>query len=466
MSKRPLLTRAEFEAITESSYNDDQLVPETSDMEDEDGSDAATGDLTTDMNWAASQSSKPVRLPLADHVQSAAKMRVQAPRFDYADELSRYGYMRLVDVVAVEEDCQDQLAAWRQSLLPLLAGIPFDLLYHALHGTLAEECLGGKNKDVCGLLDCEHYADDKNWQQETSKPDTPAIYMRAFADSKGRGPSARQMLKITRLLRQYVSGDRAAHQNVMDIDNSVRVVVSQKDTEGGYRVFLAGKESRAELVLTWCAAVEMSCNSVNLGRMDEPLPPHNYCGYSSRVSERLGQYERGVSTTWLKLLFEAAARVALPEHRFYFHSFTVAYMARHEEVPLAERFFTRCLSAKVEQGGFCVAPAGQCSSAKKITDDRWSELWEFRYKYVRFDEQCMEEAERIRAAPRPAKGQSEAEYEAELHRRIAAADERLQKAKAKVQKDMDEIMELAEQLSPERRAEVLADMEGWKKHYL
>lgn len=72
------------------------------------------------------------------------------------------------------------------------------------------------------------------------------------------------------------------------------------------------------------------------------------------------------ASNYLVLLVEAAFKVLFLHKNYTLHLYPLAFLVDVREVEIVERAFNECLNAKAEVGGFCVASAGQCSSASNV----------------------------------------------------------------------------------------------------
>jgi hypothetical protein len=68
----------------------------------------------------------------------------------------------------------------------------------------------------------------------------------------------------------------------------------------------------------------------------------------------------------------------MPRSWYNLCTYPAAYMAYIIEAALGERAFTECICSSYSYGGFCVAPAGQCSSAKlpEVSESMRDVIWE------------------------------------------------------------------------------------------
>jgi len=275
----------------------------------------------------------------------------------------------LIDTIFWEEKfaasaIADELAYYRSILLGLFCSIPRSVLVSAIDGSLPHKALA-KGDDIYPLYNPDPEKEEYEqhpWFLRRQQKEGYAIYVRWLVDAAGLSPTPDELMLIVDCLRKYISGEEEDAAVAADIDNAFSPDTSDTDDIlRGQHMHLAGKKRRAAQVHTWCKAIELLCRHLTPTQRTQPLSkPRSYCGYSRNVSKRDQNYRRHQSTTWLVTLVEAVCIVLLPLRSIKLRTYTVCYLATKDEVSLAERSLTRCTDSRIDAGGFCVAPPGQC----------------------------------------------------------------------------------------------------------
>ncbi|KAI4643291.1 uncharacterized protein J4E79_011231 [Alternaria viburni] len=300
----------------------------------------------------------------------------------FAQVLVEKGYAVLIDSIYEQEKVQGgnmhrlEYYEWRARLRYLFASVPLRVLRYTLDGSLARRDLSETDPDIV-----KHFRQDGPWQMRTLEKFAPAIYVRPFVDDRGESPTPRQFCQVAQVLFNYAYG--------LDLDMALRIDTAlypfqQPSTLAGLKegrhYYLACSQKRALKVATWCHAIMTLADlKTPEDQKDTPMKqPRVHCGYSRSISHRKRQYDKHQSTTWLALLVESAFRVLFPAATYHFHTYPICFLGAEYEVLLAEQAMTVCTHADYKYGGFCVVPAGQCSSAELLgyNDATKSKTWE------------------------------------------------------------------------------------------
>ena len=307
-------------------------------------------------------------LPLSRQQIHIACQSSKVFHLPFAQELVEKGYSVLIDATYNQEKEEGgnthdlTYLGWRLRLRYLFASITLNVLRYTLDGSLARRDLSETDPDIV-----KHFHPDSLWQMRTLEKFAPAIYVRPFVDDRGESPTPRQFCQVAQVLFGYAYG--------LDLDMALRIDTvlhpSQQpstlaELKEGRHYYLACSQKRALKVATWCHAI-MTLADVQTpeDQKDTPMKqPRVHCSYSKSISHRKRQYDKHQSTTWLALLVESAFRVLFPETTYRCRMYPICFLGAEYEVLLAEQAMTCCTHADYTYGGFCVVPAGQCSSAE------------------------------------------------------------------------------------------------------
>ncbi|KAF2691695.1 hypothetical protein K458DRAFT_448375 [Lentithecium fluviatile CBS 122367] len=401
--------RNEPQDSSDEASSESELIYEASEVDPE--------DLSIDMVGTAPAHRTPVHLPNQSRRQAAAEGMIMAtPGFWMPSSVIR-----------------EQRTAFNLGKSTLFPCCPVSRGPSSTvpsKGTLAYECLP-EQYEVCTLITCPHSKTENEWLMETLKPGTsePQQYTADFSRT----------------------AMESRHHHLI-------LCVSRKNSGNTFR----------EIRLPSIRPLKLTITNENDPRRKIPRTDTTTSSTAKSVVRSkyshvgMGQYEQEESTIRLKKLVHAAIKTLLPSKSSDFHSFKIAFLALPDQVPFSERLFIRCLSFRVEEGGFCVTAPGQCSSANEITAERWEELKRLRDECSPCIENLKEEIVRMQTNPQTPIEKLIRELEAEGEH-LTKMLKKVEDNKKKLYEERAEIDELLETLDGEAKAFVegaLAILDG------
>jgi hypothetical protein len=334
-----------------------------------------------------------IQLPVDPAQQQIASLRVRPSQFHYALLFEELGYLGILDAawgecqmvrpqhsfVTSSDSSLSELNAWKVAGVPLLSDIPPAILQSLLDSTLSHKiCVPAPehNKvfehfdrtNLDAFLKVGHAAKISYWvTRQQALTFTPVIYVRIFHGKDGLSPTPKQLRQVLEYLRMYVSGLRANDKVCAEIDNQTRPTTStEADIAAGRHYYLKGKDTRAEQLLTFIAALSQALDGqVPPGSAAQDLPfarTLKYFGYTKDFARRTREHDTD-SSSWLMELFDHVCRLLFRDEArvpvFRFESYVVAYPISYQECQIGHELLCRSGGGYYYTGlGFNIQDAG------------------------------------------------------------------------------------------------------------
>ncbi|KAF2109966.1 hypothetical protein BDV96DRAFT_584879 [Lophiotrema nucula] len=362
----------------------------------------------------------PVTLPAPSSIYDAARAKVQLVDFDYANILRTYGYVAMIDAAYSEsrkaghpfhQDPDDQLADlefWRYHGLNILASTPRKILESVLTGDLPNKTSseGSPDEELLHYFDQEDEQPKSSWRARQDASFAPCAYVRYLVDSSGKTLTGNELRLVVQRMREYVSGDPQFDQQNAKIDNESRhgQHTTAEDIRAGHHYHLDGTESRVQIILATCFAIEVYLDTLLKKPLDAeaPLPRPVCCfGYAAKGRHRLEQHTLG-NTSFISALILGICKREFRANGvpiFSMKGLVICYFINWLECKLGEELFSRIGGSYYYTGtGLNVAPAGLSNASGNLgqhthneANDKWQQCVEFRYKYGDYVPQLRKE---------------------------------------------------------------------------